>query len=509
MNARDPVCVAIRARWRLPRGRRRHRGGSVAIGGTGRHQRHGRSVDGQRGQRSAGNGAAGSTGGSSSAGMGGSAGAGAITNQRHHRSSGSSGSGRCCRNRRHRGSGGAGGTAGTTGQLTRQDEAAPTGQGGSSGRGGTSGSAGTGGGQGRSSGRGGTSGGAGTGGGQVDRSGRRRQRRHRAGGQRHRGARTRNRRGAVTTGQLFDLQHPWTTDVSGLPEGRDVRHDHQRPGRRGRVGTGQPLPQRREHHRPAGRRRHAAAHVHAHGRLLLARLRQRSVPGARRRAPSRAKTGYACTGDGDCHLIVVQRGQKKLYEMWRANITGPASRSSGGCVAVWDLRKQYGSDAARQGLHVAPTPAGFPIARDAGDVRRGRGRARRPRDALHPAQRRASADGIYVPPATHSTGPTSGGTATPPYGVRLRLKAGLRHQRAVVGREGARAGAARTTACSSPDGGNIALTIASDRYSTAKWSSLGITNNRSLAALAVTDFEVVDYGTEVDWKANTDCTRNP
>ena len=59
------------------------------------------------------------------------------------------------------------------------------------------------------------------------------------------------------------------------------------------------------------------------------------------------------------------------------------------------------------------------------------------------------------------------------------------------------------------DGGNIALTIASDRFSTAKWNALGITNNRSLSALTVGDFEVVDYGTEVDYKANTDCIRNP
>ena len=31
------------------------------------------------------------------------------------------------------------------------------------------------------------------------------------------------------------------------------------------------------------------------------------------------ESGYACTNDGDCHLIVVQGD--KLYEMWRANIT--------------------------------------------------------------------------------------------------------------------------------------------------------------------------------------------
>ena len=34
------------------------------------------------------------------------------------------------------------------------------------------------------------------------------------------------------------------------------------------------------------------------------------------------ESGYACTNDGDCHLIVVQGD--KLYEMWRANITAAA-----------------------------------------------------------------------------------------------------------------------------------------------------------------------------------------
>jgi hypothetical protein len=59
------------------------------------------------------------------------------------------------------------------------------------------------------------------------------------------------------------------------------------------------------------------------------------------------------------------------------------------------------------------------------------------------------------------------------------------------------------------DGGDIALTIASDRFSSHKWSSLGLSSNSALASLQVTDFEVVDYGTEVNWKANTDCIRNP
>src|SRR4029079_6532537 len=33
------------------------------------------------------------------------------------------------------------------------------------------------------------------------------------------------------------------------------------------------------------------------------------------------ETGYACTHDGDCHLLVFQKDSGMLYEMWRANIT--------------------------------------------------------------------------------------------------------------------------------------------------------------------------------------------
>jgi hypothetical protein len=38
---------------------------------------------------------------------------------------------------------------------------------------------------------------------------------------------------------------------------------------------------------------------------------------------------------------------------------------------------------------------------------------------------------------------------------------------------------------------------------------VGITNDLALASLAVTDFEVVDMGTPVDWNADTDCYRSP
>jgi hypothetical protein len=219
------------------------------------------------------------------------------------------------------------------------------------------------------------------------------------------------------------------------------------------------------------------------------------------------ETGFACAGDGDCHLIVVERGQKRLYEMWRANITGSSvAQFQAGCAVVWDLAKQYGPTLRGKGCTSADA-GGFPMTAmlaTSDEVAAGRvGHALR---FILPNERIRA--GIYVPPGTHSTGPTAGGPATPPYGVRFRLKASYDTSALSSGAK-VLAQALKTYGMFLSDGGNIALTIASDRFSTAKWNALGVTNNRSLAALAVTDFEVVDYGTEVDFNADGDCYRNP
>ena len=53
------------------------------------------------------------------------------------------------------------------------------------------------------------------------------------------------------------------------------------------------------------------------------------------------------------------------------------------------------------------------------------------------------------------------------------------------------------------DGGNIALTAQDDRYSTAKWA--GLLDPHDLAALKVTDFDVIDHGPEIPLTG--DCNR--
>jgi hypothetical protein len=56
------------------------------------------------------------------------------------------------------------------------------------------------------------------------------------------------------------------------------------------------------------------------------------------------------------------------------------------------------------------------------------------------------------------------------------------------------------------DGGNIALTFADDRTSTAKWAAQGITA-QTFNGIGVNNFEVVDLTAEI--ALTYDCVRNP
>ena len=56
------------------------------------------------------------------------------------------------------------------------------------------------------------------------------------------------------------------------------------------------------------------------------------------------------------------------------------------------------------------------------------------------------------------------------------------------------------------DGGEIALTFADDRTSSAKWADLGI-DAQTFSGIGVDQFEVVELGPEVE--LTYDCVRNP
>ena len=205
--------------------------------------------------------------------------------------------------------------------------------------------------------------------------------------------------------------------------------------------------------------------------------------------------GYACSGDGDCHLLVFDTSAKKLYEMWRANIT---SSFQGGCLAVWDAARTY-TTTLRGDQCTGADAAGFPISPllfTADEVKAGHiDHAIR---FILPNNRVRRG---YVRPATHATF-TTGGSSAPSYGVHLRLRAdypiaSLPPGARVVARAMQKYGMYHA------DGGNIALTAQSDRHTAAKWA--GLLGPSDLAALKVTDFEVIDHGASIGLTG--DCAR--
>ncbi|HEY4055148.1 MAG TPA: hypothetical protein VGM39_01025 [Kofleriaceae bacterium] len=207
------------------------------------------------------------------------------------------------------------------------------------------------------------------------------------------------------------------------------------------------------------------------------------------------ESGYACNGDGDCHLIVNDPATHTLYEMWRANIT---STFQGGCLAVWHTGQPYG-DTLRGQQCTSADAAGFPIAPllfSADEVAAGHiDHAIR---FILPNNRVKRG---FVKPATHGTF-TSGGVNAPPYGVHLRLRADYPIDS--LPSEGAKvvARAMQKYGMYHADGGNIALTAQSDRHTTHKWA--GLLGAQDLSALQVSDFEVIDHGGET---SIGDCSR--
>ncbi len=207
------------------------------------------------------------------------------------------------------------------------------------------------------------------------------------------------------------------------------------------------------------------------------------------------ESGYACTGGGDCHLIVHDTSSHKLYEMWRANIT---STFEGGCLAVWNGDATY-TDTLRGDQCTSADAAGFPIAPllfTADEVKAGHiDHAIR---FILPNNRVKRG---FVKPATHGTS-TTGGSNAPSYGVHLRLRANYPIDS--LPSEGAKvvARAMQKYGMYHADGGNIALTAQSDRHTTAKWD--GLLGALDLAGLRVDDFEVIDHGAA---SAIGDCNR--
>lgn len=211
-------------------------------------------------------------------------------------------------------------------------------------------------------------------------------------------------------------------------------------------------------------------------------------------------TTGATEGQEDCHLLVVDRDQHKLYEIYHGSQSGENVTAQ--AFFVWDLAKAY-PETLRGDQCTSADAAGFPIAAmtpTADEVASGAiNHAIRfilPNDRMK--------EGVYVRPATHAGGPSSTDPNAPPYGVRFRLRADFddshfsKSEKVVIA-------ALKKYGMLLSDGGQVPLTFADDRTSTKKWSELGITA-QSFNDIAVDQFEVVELGNEVN--LTYECVRN-
>jgi hypothetical protein len=120
--------------------------------------------------------------------------------------------------------------------------------------------------------------------------------------------------------------------------------------------------------------------------------------------------------DGDRHVLVVDRGSCKLYELYRAFFRAqPRPHWNADSGAAWNLR----SSALRPEGWTSADAAGLPIF--PGLVRYDEVAAGRLDHAIRVTVE--SSRDAWVHPATHCAGDTSAADA-PPMGLRLRLKAG-------------------------------------------------------------------------------------
>jgi hypothetical protein len=211
---------------------------------------------------------------------------------------------------------------------------------------------------------------------------------------------------------------------------------------------------------------------------------------------------YTCaTSSEDCHVLVVETAEQRLYELYNATESGSAHTALG--AFVWDLTKAY-PDAMRGDQCTSADAAGFPIAGllpTSDEVTKGEV-AHALRFVLPNARIKT---GVYVHPAGHAGGPESDNPDAPPYGVRLRLRSSF-DETPFTASERVILRAMKTYGMLLSDGGEIALTFADDRRSTAKWSTLGI-DAQSFSDISPADFDVVDLGPEIP--ATSDCVRNP
>lgn len=217
------------------------------------------------------------------------------------------------------------------------------------------------------------------------------------------------------------------------------------------------------------------------------------------------ENGYSCPLGDDCHLFVELDGSKKLYESYESNVNGSGKLESA-CVVIWDLKKVYPPQ-GRGEQCTSVDGAGFPVSPLLFNA-----------DEVHAASLTSNGDIghairfilpnpsmaalVYVHPASHAGSP-SGAADKIPYGSRLRLKSTFDIDNfsdnvaaRVILRTMKRYGIVLS------DGGNIALTAESDRFTTHKWLEFGFDEDdvyleQMLVGVHLSDFEVIQTGPQI------------
>lgn len=206
------------------------------------------------------------------------------------------------------------------------------------------------------------------------------------------------------------------------------------------------------------------------------------------------ESGYACTGGGDCHLIVVDDAAKRLFEVYAADHSG--SSSVGAQESVWDLTKHYGPTGRGLGCTSADA-AGFPVMAGLIGVRETKAGSINHALRFILPNNKIRGGVSFIPPATHGTSATSS-SGGPPYGTRMRLKASFNEASITSPGGKTLVRALKKYGMYLADGGQIALTAEDDRLEKAKdpsmsWDSL--LQSDSVKNITAADFEVVEFST--------------
>ncbi|WP_146151900.1 hypothetical protein [Ahniella affigens] len=222
-------------------------------------------------------------------------------------------------------------------------------------------------------------------------------------------------------------------------------------------------------------------------------------------------TGYDCDNEGeDCHYLVVQGNT--LFELYSTDRNDAQTALNTLCLATWRLDVVYPPEG--RGEHcTSADAAGFPMipllfnADEIAAAIPGNGDLGHAIRFVLPNPNMANdvtlggEDGyLYVRPASHAGAP-AGPVGSVPYGSRLRLRADFPLTNYSPGAQ-VILRTLKKYGMVLADGGNIALTAESDRYTTNSWASVGI-NSRTFdqtsgaTKVQITDFQVLDTGPRI------------